>query len=425
MRSWTKAHARAFLRATHFDTPTIEEYFRRIGSVQYDPLKPFGRNIDLVFQSRVPGYRVDDWESEVYNAEARCYYDAWDKQACVVPVEDWPLRRHYHRWHTPRWRRQVLEPYAQAVERVEHALAERGPSTSDDLADLDLPGAENREDRRGSWFGPRLINHVLKALWYTGRVVTHHRSNGRHVYSAPDLVIPREHLDGPVVGEREAIAALLVRRHQAVGLLRPNATGSVWSVPLKAAERKALIAELVEKGRLVPIDIEGTIFHTTPEHLARFHTEPSGSSSTDERVAAASAQSGTGWAHESEGRSIVYFVAPLDCLLWDRSGARYLYDFDYRWEVYKPVTQRQFGYYVLPIMYGSELVGRIDSRLEAGTWEVTKAWWQPRWAPKRKRRGKNAHLSGDEALNEALDEAVTRFRAYLEPPSMSVSSVQV
>jgi hypothetical protein len=415
MRSWNKAQAREFLCVTHFDVPSIEAYFHRLGSVQYDPLKPFGRNIDLVFQSRVPGYHVDDWEIEVYDVESRRYYDAWDKQACVVPVTDWPLRRHYHRWHAPRWRRQVLEPYARAVERVERSLADRGPSTGDDLADLELPGAENREARRGSWYGPRLINHVLKALWYTGRAVTHHRSNGRHVYSKPELVIPREQLHAAEIDEREALAELVVRRHRAVGLLRPNATGSVWSVPLNAAGRKALIAELVDEGRLVPIDVEGTIFHTTPEDLDRFDTDVPHPSAADAPGAAGSVNRGAARVREAKSRSFVRFIAPLDSLLWDRTGAQYLYNFDYRWEVYKPVAQRRYGYYVLPVMYGSQLVGRIDSRIEDGAWDITNAWWEPPWAPKRRRRGENAYRSADEALNDALDEAVAGFRDYLRP----------
>jgi uncharacterized protein YcaQ len=51
----------------------------RLATVQYDPLNPVGRNPDLVFAARVPGYQVDDWQKAAYGE--RLMYDAWDKQA--------------------------------------------------------------------------------------------------------------------------------------------------------------------------------------------------------------------------------------------------------------------------------------------------------------------------------------------------------
>ncbi len=369
MLSWSKARARAFLAAVHFTPHRIPEYFTELGSVQYDPLKPVGRNIDLVFQSRVPAYRVDDWEEWVYGrgvgaertdgGHGRRYYDAWDKQACIVPVEEWPWRRVYHRWHHEHWRRRVFDPYPEAVRIVEAALAERGPCTGDGLADLELPGAEDREARRGSWYGPRLVNHVLKALWFTGRAVTSHRVKGRHVYAVPERVIPAGMLAAPNPDERENLKWILLRRHRTAGLLRPNAPTDLWSMKISAAERRELITELVDEERLIEIDVDGRRFHTTSDHIDRHGGVSAGGSHSTPRVR---------------------FLAPLDALLWDRAALRYLYDFDYVWEVYKPAAERRFGYYVLPIMYGADLVGRLDSRLENDAWAIRNVWWEDGFA---------------------------------------------
>ena len=66
----------------------------------------------------------------------------------------------------------------------------------------------------------------------------------------------------------------------------------------------------------------------------------------------------------------VAFLAALDPLVWDRDLLRSLYDFDYVWEVYVPAPKRRWGYYVLPILFGDRLVGRIEPRIERRTGEL-------------------------------------------------------
>ncbi len=52
----------------------------------------------------------------------------------------------------------------------------------------------------------------------------------------------------------------------------------------------------------------------------------------------------------------VTFLSPLD-IVSARGRAKKLFDFEYKWEVYTPVEKRRWGYYVLPILYGDDLVG--------------------------------------------------------------------
>jgi uncharacterized protein YcaQ len=59
-------------------------------------------------------------------------------------------------------------------------------------------------------------------------------------------------------------------------------------------------------------------------------------------------------------------LSPFDNLLWDRPFARRLFGFDHLIEVYKPAPQRQFGYYVLPLLWRDRLVGRADLKSERG-----------------------------------------------------------
>ena len=112
MLTLSRAEARRFLAAYHFIPTNVPGVFDRLGTVQYDPLNPVGRNPDLVLQARVPGYQVDDWQKTAYTD--RVIYDAWDKMACLVPMSDWPKRARL-RTHTYEVHPQLLEEQADAV----------------------------------------------------------------------------------------------------------------------------------------------------------------------------------------------------------------------------------------------------------------------------------------------------------------------
>lgn len=376
----SRAEARRFLANYHFTPTDVPGVFERLGTVQYDPLNPVGRNPDLVLQARVPGYQVDGWQRMAYTD--RLVYDAWDKMACLVPVSDWP-KRAWLRAHTATWTPLLLEEQADAVAAALAELDARGP-----LSSLEFEDQSHFTDR-SAWYGPKRIKHILRALWDRGLIVTHHRQGGRHYYDRAERVIPPAYFHAPPVeDENESSRWMLTRRSQSMGIIRPTGDYTIWFGCGPTARRASAFKELVEMGTLTPVQIGDDGAKGWPAYL------PTSALPLLEAPAPAP-------------RAI--FPGPLDSLLWDRRGVMQLFDFDYVWEVYKPEPQRRWGYYVLPVFYGDRFVARLDGRLEGGVWKITRWWWEPGVTPM-------------PDLLDALRVAAENFAHYLRANSVRVES---
>jgi len=104
-------------------------------------------------------------------------------------------------------------------------------------------------------------------------------------------------------------------------------------------------------------------------------------------------------------KKCVRFLAPLDNLLWDREMTSRIFSFDYRWEVYTPVDKRKYGYYVLPVLYGTQLVARFEpeKRKKEEPFTIKNWWWEP-------------DVIVTEELLKQIHQSIRDFARYLSVP---------
>jgi uncharacterized protein YcaQ len=366
----------------------VRAAFERLGSVQFDPLAVAGRNHDLVLHARVRDYDPA-WTNELLY-ERRELFETHNKMLSLLPTVELP-------WYRQAWERFAVEhrdaAFTRHGEAVAHVLDEiraRGP-----LSSLDF---ERRATVDWYWGPTNEIRAVLEALFEAGVISLARREGNRRYFELTERLYPADLL-AHRPDEREQQRHKLLSRYRAHGLLGEGGQAELWygitwrsaSGPNHGPRADVLAAlrdELVGSGDLLPVAVEGL----RRRRYALAH-EIGALDSAERETAVGGPMDGAG----------VTFLAPLDPLAWDRALLSSLFGFDYRWEVYTPQAKRRFGYYVLPVLWGDRLVGRIEPRIDraAGVVRILGLWWEAGVEPRR-----------EDGLVEAMRSALAAYLRF-------------
>jgi uncharacterized protein YcaQ len=329
----TALQARRFLRRAHLvdaKAPDIGAAIAHLGYVQIDPLNVCGRMHDHILRNRVEGYREDglmrhlhgDGAAGRLRREERTAFEHHLPSAGILvafPLDAWP---HLHAAMRARTREQSawmgrLTPREKEFSaRIMERFAESGGLGPEAFAD----------DRKGRkvWGSATLAKSTLQKLFFHGRLLICGRQSNRRLYDLPERVLPEAVLSERGRTEAEIarwLALTRLRQHRLVALKR-------MEIPL--------VEDLVH-----PVAVEaGPVLYCLKSDLNLL--EESGA--------------------EAGGEPLL--LAPLDPIIYDRRVTRELWGFDYTWEAYVPASKRKRGYYALPIMAGTELVGHVDMKAD-------------------------------------------------------------
>lgn len=364
----------------------IKKFIERVGCIQYDPLNIVGRNADLVIQSRIEDYDPVMLEDLLYNK--RELIDGWDKMMSIYSAKDWP---YFKRVRDERKKevenvlknRNSLDAI-NYVEPVKEFIQKNGSTIP---SEIDLGSVE-----KGRWGHGKLSSATMDYMWNSGELGVKEKKNTQKKYDLIERLLPSEILyeSEPFQNDEEFYKWYVKRRIGSIGAYWDR-SGEGWlgNYISNKTLRQRVLNGLVDEGELVLIKVENLkeTFYLRKEDISilNYSTSINGSN--------------------------VKFLAPLDNLIWDRKLTRDIFDFDYTWEVYKPIDKRKYGYYVLPVLYGDRIVARFEPELNRGNKPlVIKNWW---WED-------NFEVTND--CIDSVKEALDKFCKYLKADGISKDS---
>ena len=368
---------------------------RACEAVQLDPLNVTARSQDIVLHSRVLNYKPEYLYKVAYEERQFFDYGGW---LAMYPMEELPYWRVHmeKRSHQKRVEDFVLSN-PELFEQVRAELQRRGP-----LGNRDFTGR-----RVGAWNyrGRKETSLALYDMWLSGELMMHHRVGFDRVYDFRENIAPKEY--DYIVSVKEA-EEFFVRK--AIALMGLKRESQMRSVELNNYMRrdyshddvKKILEEQKASGAFVQVQVEGG----REAYLVLAEDVPLLESLEKGKVP-------KGWnPKDTTTLEEVTFLSSLD-IVSARGRAKKLFDFDYKWEVYVPAHKRRWGYYVLPILYGDDLVARLDPKLDRTTMTLEiKGFWHEDDAPVK-----------DADFANALAKGLVRFTKFVEAKQINISAI--
>lgn len=298
----------------------------RLGYIQIDTISVINRAHSHTFWTRVPSFQesqLDDLQKD------RKIFEYWSHAAAFLPMQDYRFCLPYMNAVASgqkHWR----VPDKKLMKKVLARIRDEGPLSTREFE-------ARTSSKTGLWGGHKPAKFALEQLFIEGQLVISHREGFRKVYDLPERVLPSE-LNQEEPSEEEFCRYQIDRTIQSQGI----ATVAEMSYLRKGVKKpiQAQLQQMLNAQEIVSVEVEDN-----PETYFSYPSLVEKS-------------------HSSRITPKVHLLSPFDNLVIQRKRAIQLFDFDYKIECYLPEKKRTYGYFCLPILFGDELVGRLDPKAD-------------------------------------------------------------
>ena len=319
------------------DEAGVLDLVRDIGCLQLDPLNVVARTHQLVLLSRLGNYDPTVLDSLLWRR--RQLFEFWAHAASIVPTSDYAiheatLMRGYPKRHQKL--RDWVAANATLRRQIFAELRKRGP-----LRARDFSGRAAVPWSSTGWTEGMEVTRMLDYLWMCGSIAVVGREGQARVWDLSERWLPEQRAARPRLSVREAVSLAAERSLRGLGIGTKRHISEHF-VRGRYPGLETALHRLVLAGRLVEAEIMGD-----DEPLpGRWYLHV-------DHVPLLEALRGA-W----EPRTTL--LSPFDNLIADRARTERLFGFRFRIEIYVPKAKREYGYYVLPILHGDTLIGRVD-----------------------------------------------------------------
>ena len=304
----------------------------KIHYVQIDTISVVERAHHQVIRTRVPDYSPTMLHELQF--ERRSIFEYWAHAAAYLPMSDY------------RYYRPLMDAYAQKFspdkkeKKIQKEILARitseGPLQS---RDFESP----KGTKSNGWWDWKPAKRALEKLFLSGELMISERQGFQKVYDLTQNVLP-ENVDTSIPGEQERGHFYIRRMLMGLGVARARDIGYARAVvkrfsSINIQKRIDLsLEEMRESGELGMFTLNDSSYYYLTDIL--------------EKVP------------DKLGRRRITFLSPFDNLVINRNRLFEVFDYDYQLECYVPQKKRKFGYFTQPVLYGDELIGRIDCKAD-------------------------------------------------------------
>ena len=317
----------------------IMEVVQSLGYLQFDPIKVVEQSHLLVLWSRLGAYNLNHFNRLLWK-ERRLFED-WAQTSSIVLTEDYPIfntfKRRYATGSQP-WAKRI-RAWTEKNKEFRSYILERLSDGSHFSKDFEDKAIEDWQST--GWTAGRNVDMMLNILRAQGLVMIAGREKGKKLWALTEHHLP-SWVSRKRLSDRETFRRIAEKSLKALGVAR---SGHIKRHYIRGCcpNIEGVLAELEEEDRITRVEIH--------ENGRRWRG-PWYIHSSDIPLLYKLADD------EWEPRTTL--LSPFDNLICDRGRTEQLFNFRFRFEVYVPKSKRIYGCYVMPILKGDRLIGRID-----------------------------------------------------------------